>query len=74
MLSSGVLVIAQADVTKHAREIPIVRCIGITSHPSCRASLAARNESRYPMQIILMGKEMQIDLGPVVPDGTGHER
>jgi hypothetical protein len=26
------------------------------------------------MQIILMGKEMQIDLGPVVPDGTGHER
>jgi hypothetical protein len=31
VLSSGVSAIAQADVTKHAREIPIVRRIGIAS-------------------------------------------
>jgi hypothetical protein len=33
VLSSGVSAIAQADVTKHAREIPIVRRIGIASIP-----------------------------------------
>jgi hypothetical protein len=36
--------IAQADVTKHAREIPIVRRIGIASYPSrwAIASLRAK--------------------------------
>jgi hypothetical protein len=31
VLSSGISAMAQADVTKHAREIPIVRRIGIAS-------------------------------------------
>src|SRR5271169_2276222 len=33
VLSSGFSAIAQADVTRHAKEIPIVRRIGIASHP-----------------------------------------
>jgi hypothetical protein len=35
VLSADVSAIAQADVTKHAREIPIVRRICIASYPSC---------------------------------------
>jgi hypothetical protein len=43
-LSSGVLLIAQADVTKHAKEMPIARRIGIASYPSRWVFLAASKE------------------------------
>jgi hypothetical protein len=42
VLSSGVWAIAQADVTKYAREIPNTRRIGNCIDPSCGASPSPR--------------------------------
>jgi hypothetical protein len=47
VFSSDVSAIAQADVTKHAREIPIVRRIGIAS------ILLAEHRPRGAQQIAL---------------------
>jgi hypothetical protein len=68
VLSSGVSTIAQADVTKHAREMPIVRRIGIASHPSCWASpCRGTTDLAVPCQQYWMGEEMQIGVGPDYP-------
>jgi hypothetical protein len=47
VLSSGISAMAQTDVTKHAREIPIVRRIGIAS------ILLAEHRPRRAQQISL---------------------
>ena len=57
MFSSGVSAIAQADVTKHAKEIPIVRRIGIASILLAEHPLAVRSKSHCPMPIISDGRE-----------------
>ena len=72
MFSSGVSAIAHADVTKHAKEIPIVRRIGIASfslsipRPGQQVSLSHANN--------MDGCWNEIGVGLVVPDGTRHGR
>jgi hypothetical protein len=62
--SSGVLSMAQADVTKHAREIPMNRRINIASfslaYPRTHAALS--RPAKYHWQ----SEEMQIDVSPVL--------
>jgi rare lipoprotein A len=60
MFSSGVSAIAQADVTRHAKEIPIVRRIGIAS---IRRSVIVKINDRGPY---IRGRI--IDLSPHAAD------
>ena len=74
MFSSGVPAIAQADLTKHANAIPIIRRIGMHRILLVEHPLDVRNKSHCPIPVIWMGEGMQIGGGPLVPNGTGPER
>jgi hypothetical protein len=73
VLSSGVSAIAQAEVTKQAREMPIVRRIGIASFKL--APLAAGNAiSLSHANKIGWARECRSVSARIVPDESEHDR
>jgi hypothetical protein len=67
MLFSGVLPIAQADVTKQAQEMPNSRRIDIASDPSLAFPPRAQDALRYSMPVLLAERGNAVRWEPAYP-------